>query len=106
MYYVYLLRCGDNSLYCGYTDNLTKRISAHKSGRGAKYTKSHQPVFLAYFEEYETKSEAMSREYFIKKMTKDKKEELLKKFSLTNHKIGDILKLKKTGELVIQAERK
>ena len=75
-YYVYLLRCGDNSLYCGYTDDLKKRVELHKSGRGAKYTKSHLPVELAYYEKYDTKHDAMSREQFIKKMTKQKKEEL------------------------------
>lgn len=78
MYYVYMLRCGDNSLYCGYTDNIQKRVSIHQSGKGAKYTRSHLPVELVYFEEYSSKSEAMSRESAIKKLTKEKKESLVR----------------------------
>ena len=78
MNYVYLLRCADNSLYCGYTNNLDKRLKAHNSGKGAKYTKSRRPCVLAYFEEYETKSEALKREAAVKKLTHDKKESLIR----------------------------
>ena len=72
--FVYLLRCSDNSLYCGWTTDLEKRIEAHNSGRGAKYTKSRRPVELVYYEECESKSAAMKREWFIKhKMTREQK---------------------------------
>ena len=72
--FVYLLRCSDNSLYCGWTTDLEKRIEAHNSGRGAKYTKSRRPVELVYYEECESKSAAMKREWFIKhKMTREEK---------------------------------
>ena len=78
MFFVYLLRCSDNSLYCGWTTDLEKRIEAHNSGRGAKYTKSRRPVELVYYEECESKSAAMKREWFIKhKMTREEKLKLI-----------------------------
>lgn len=76
-YYVYMLRCSDNSLYCGYTDNLEKRLEAHNSGKGAKYTRSRRPVELVYFEELYSKSDALKREYNIKKLTHTQKTELI-----------------------------
>lgn len=79
MYYVYLLRCADQSLYCGYTNHLEKRLLAHNQGRGAKYTKGRRPVALVYYEEFEKKQEAMSREYQIKQLKKKEKEELILK---------------------------
>ena len=78
--FVYLLRCSDNSLYCGWTTDLEKRIEAHNSGRGAKYTKNRRPVELVYYEECESKSAAMKREWFIKhKMTREEKLKLIQK---------------------------
>lgn len=79
MNYTYIVRCRDGSLYTGWTNNLEKRIEAHNSGKGARYTKSRRPVKLVYYEEFETKEEAMSREYAIKHMKKNKKEMLLQK---------------------------
>lgn len=79
MYYVYLLKCCDNSLYCGCTNDLEKRLKAHNSGTGAKYTKPRRPVVLAYFEETNTKSDALRREAAIKKLTRQEKLELIKK---------------------------
>lgn len=75
--YVYILRCGDSSLYTGWTNDLKKRVACHQSGRGAKYTKSHQPVKLVYHERFDTKEEAMHREWEIKQMTRAQKEALL-----------------------------
>lgn len=77
MNYVYLLRCCDNSLYTGWTNNLKKRVKNHKLGQGAKYTKARLPVHLVYFELYDSKQEALKREYTIKQLTKKKKESLL-----------------------------
>ena len=78
MFFVYLLCCSDNSLYCGWTTDIEKRIEAHNSGRGAKYTKSRRPVELVYYEECESKSAAMKREWFIKhKMTREEKLKLI-----------------------------
>ena len=74
----YILKCNDNSLYTGWTNDLDKRIKAHNSGKGAKYTKTRRPVKLVYYEEHETKNEAMSREYAIKQLTRKEKENLIK----------------------------
>ena len=79
MNYVYILRCKDDSLYTGWTNNLEKRIKAHSDGKGAKYTKARLPVELVYFEEYETKIDAMRREYAIKKMKRKEKLMLIEK---------------------------
>lgn len=79
MNYVYILKCADNSLYTGWTNNLEKRIKAHSNGKGAKYTKARLPIELVYFEEYEDKREAMKREYAIKQLKRKEKLELIKK---------------------------
>ena len=77
VHFVYLLRCVDDSLYCGYTNNLTKRVETHNRGKGAKYTRRRTPVTLVYSEEFETKSEALKREHQIKKLSRKEKLELL-----------------------------
>ena len=79
MNYVYILRCNDDSLYTGWTNNLEKRIKAHSNGKGSKYTKARLPVELVYFEEYENKIEAMRREYAIKQLKRKEKLMLIKK---------------------------
>lgn len=79
MNYVYILRCADNSLYTGWTNNLDRRIKMHVKGKGAKYTKSRLPVELVYFEEYEDKIEAMKREYAIKQLKRKEKLMLINK---------------------------
>ncbi|MEE1079223.1 MAG: GIY-YIG nuclease family protein [Agathobacter sp.] len=78
MNYTYIVKCSDGSLYTGWTNNLEKRIQAHNEGKGAKYTKTRLPVELVYFEEFETKEEAMSREWHIKKLSRAQKEKLIK----------------------------
>lgn len=75
--YVYMLLCADGSLYTGWTNNLAKRLESHQAGKGAKYTRSRLPVALAYYEEYETESDARKRECAIKKLSRQKKEKLL-----------------------------
>lgn len=81
MNYTYLVRCSDDSLYAGWTNDIEKRLKAHNDGTGAKYTKSRRPVTLAYFERFETKSEAMKREVALKKMTHQQKEKLAASFN-------------------------
>lgn len=76
--FTYILRCNDGSLYCGWTNNLEKRIASHNAGLGAKYTKCRRPVELVYFETFDTKEEAMRREYAIKQLSRAKKLELIK----------------------------
>lgn len=82
MNYVYILRCGDDSLYTGWTNNLEKRVNLHSKGKGAKYTKARLPVDLVYFEEFEDKIEAMKREYAIKQLKRKEKLELIKNSKL------------------------
>jgi len=77
---VYLVRCKDNSLYCGISNNVEQRVIAHNSGKGAKYTRPRKPVVLVYEEKIGTKQEAAKREYQIKQMSKKQKEELVKGF--------------------------
>lgn len=71
--YVYLLRCMDDTLYCGWTTNLKKRYQKHLSGKGAKYTRAHKPVELFYYECYEDASSARKREYEIKQLSREQK---------------------------------
>ena len=73
MNYTYILLCGDNTLYTGWTNDIEKRLTAHNCGRGARYTRTRLPVKLVYLEEHETKEQAMSREWHIKKLTREEK---------------------------------
>ena len=77
MYYTYILECADGTFYTGYTDDLEKRVAKHNEGKGGKYTRSHRPVKLIYFEEHEAKHDAMSREVKIKRLTRREKEALI-----------------------------
>lgn len=81
-YYTYVLLNEDNSLYCGYTDDVEKRFQAHLEGRGAKYTRAHKPLKIVYQKEFDTKSEAMKEEYRIKHLTRKEKLELISAFTL------------------------
>lgn len=75
--FVYILKCNDDSLYTGWTNDLQRRLKAHNTQRGAKYTKSRTPVTLVYYEVYDSKSEALKREYEIKQLSRAKKLELI-----------------------------
>lgn len=77
MNYTYILCCSDGSYYTGWTNHLEERIKVHNSGKGAKYTRSRTPVKLVYFEEFESKEEAMRREAAIKRMTRKEKNALI-----------------------------
>ena len=79
MNYTYILKCADETLYCGWTNDLEKRLKAHNSGKGAKYTRSRLPVTLVYYEEFETAKEAQKREYQIKKLSRKEKLKLIEK---------------------------
>ena len=78
-WYVYILRCGDGTLYTGVTDNVERRLAAHRAGKGAKYTRGRGPLELAYTEQLPDKSAALRREAAIKRLPKQKKEALLAK---------------------------
>jgi putative endonuclease len=77
MNYTYILKCADGTFYTGWTNNLEKCLQAHHSGKGCKYTRSRCPVELVYFECFETKQEAQSREFAVKRMARAKKQELI-----------------------------
>ena len=78
MCYVYILECEDGSYYTGWCKDLDRRYSQHLNGKGAKYTKSHKPVKIVYYEEFEDDREAMRREYRIKQLSHQEKENLIK----------------------------
>ena len=97
VFYVYIIRCEDNSLYTGYTTDIKRRLLEHSNQdkKGAKYTKSHKLTALEALWECESKSVAMSLEYFIKKLKKQEKEEIIKEpmriFEFSNDKfVGKI----------------
>lgn len=84
MNYTYIVRCSDGTLYTGWTNDLKKRIEMHNSGKGAKYTKVRCPVELVYYEAFETKEEAMSREWHIKRLSRSEKRKLIEASDLRN----------------------
>lgn len=77
-YSVYILECADGSLYTGYAADVVKRFALHCSGKGAKYTRSHKPVRIVYQEDLADKQAAMRREWAIKQLTRQEKQELIK----------------------------
>lgn len=79
MNFVYMLQASDGTLYTGWTNNLDQRYRTHCQGKGGKFTRAKKRLKLVYVEMFETKSEAMSREWAIKKLSRDKKLELLEK---------------------------
>lgn len=79
MNYVYILQCADGTLYTGWTNDLEKRIERHNAGKGAKYTRSRLPVKVVYFETFEGENEARSREWHIKRLSREEKLKLFEK---------------------------
>jgi putative endonuclease len=77
-YFTYIARCNDNSLYTGSCKNLENREQKHNKGQGARYTRARLPIKIVYFEEFDTLTDAMKREYQIKRWTKTEKENLVK----------------------------
>lgn len=77
MWYLYILRCKDGSLYTGITTDVEKRLEAHRSGKGAKYTRGRGPLELVYKEECGDHSDALKRELEIKAMTREEKLKLI-----------------------------
>ena len=77
-WYLYILRCKDNTLYTGITTDVEKRLEAHRSGKGAKYTRGRAPLELVYRENCGSHSDALKREAEIKKLSRQAKEQLVK----------------------------
>ena len=85
-WYVYILRCGDGSLYTGISDDVPRRLAAHRAGKGAKYTRGRGPLELVYTQALPDKSAALRREAEIKRLRREEKEKLIAQggFSLTS----------------------
>jgi len=77
IWYLYILRCRDGSLYTGITNDVSKRLEAHRTGKGAKYTRGRGPLELAYQEECGSHSDALKREAQVKSLSRQKKLELV-----------------------------
>ena len=77
-YFIYVLQTEDNSLYCGNSDNVEKRFEKHKTGLGAKYTKSHKPKEIVFSQQFSTKAAAMKAEYKFKKLDRKTKLDIIK----------------------------
>ena len=77
IWYLYILRCGDDSLYTGITTDVDKRLEAHRSGKGAKYTRGRGPLELVYREECGSHSDALRRELEVKKLSREDKRKLI-----------------------------
>lgn len=78
MNYTYMLCCRDGSYYTGWTNDIKKRLQMHRSGQGAKYTKGRGPLTLVHLEVFDTQSEAMRREAYIKKLSREEKEVIIR----------------------------
>ncbi len=76
-HFVYIVRCGDDTLYTGYARDLEKRVAAHNARKGAKYTASRLPVTLTYFEACKSLSAALKREHELKRLSRSEKERLI-----------------------------
>lgn len=83
-FFTYIIRLNNNDLYTGYTSSIFRRLKEHGLNKGAKRTMSKGPIKLEYYESFTTKSEAMKREYAIKKLSKKNKEKLITDFDIKN----------------------
>lgn len=83
-YFVYILKCSDDTYYAGYTNDLEKRITLHNKGNGAKYLRGKRPVELVYAKEYKYYKSALNWEREIKSYTRKEKEELIKTYAPPN----------------------
>ena len=80
MWYLYILRCGDDTLYTGITNDVSARLKAHASGKGAKYTRGRGPLELVYQEEQDSYSAALKREHQVKQLTRAQKLQMIEAF--------------------------
>lgn len=76
-WHLYILRCGDGSLYTGVTTDIERRLRMHREGKASRYTRTHQPVELVYREECGSRSRALTRECAVKSLPRDRKEALV-----------------------------
>jgi predicted GIY-YIG superfamily endonuclease len=83
LWYLYVLQCGDNTLYAGITNDLERRIKQHNNGTASRYTRSRLPVVLAYQERCRGRSSALKKEYAMKQLSRKEKEKYIKRKSKT-----------------------
>lgn len=93
--FVYILKCGDDSFYTGYTNDLDKRLKAHNKGIASKYTAARLPLVMVFSEECKDKSDALKKEYFIKTLSRPDKIKLIEK-KLSLQDLYDDYLLRKT----------
>ncbi|MEO6077511.1 MAG: GIY-YIG nuclease family protein [Candidatus Andersenbacteria bacterium] len=89
-FFVYILRCSDDTLYTGWSTDVEKRVHNHNAGKGAKYTRARLPVVCVYSKSFASKEEAMKREYEIKQMTREDKLALSSRTCSAQHSLGDV----------------
>lgn len=90
---VYILKCKDNTLYTGYTNDLEHRIAMHEQGKGAKYTRGRGPFQVVFVERFSTKEEALQKEYQVKQLTRKGK------FQLIRDKLKEVIQYEHTEKL-------
>ncbi|SFB31486.1 putative endonuclease [Lentibacillus halodurans] len=90
---VYMLKCADNTLYTGYTNDLEHRVKMHEEGKGAKYTRGRGPFQVVFMEQFPTKEEALQREHQIKQLTRKGKAQLIR------DKLKEVMQYEHTKEL-------
>lgn len=90
---VYMLKCKDNTLYTGYTNDLEHRLKMHTSGKGAKYTRGRGPFQVVFIEKFPTKEEALKREYQIKQLNRKAK------FQLIRERLKEVMQYEHTKKL-------
>lgn len=86
VWYLYILRCRDDTLYTGITTDVEKRLEAHRCGKGAKYTRGRGPLELVYREACGNHSDALKREYQIKQLSRQEKQILIERWQLSPEK--------------------
>ncbi|PGS49511.1 GIY-YIG nuclease family protein [Bacillus sp. AFS041924] len=91
-HYLYVLECSDATFYAGYTTNIERRVKQHNDRKGAKYTRGRVPVKCIFFEEYETKREAMQAEYAFKQLTRENKERYMREGTSYDKKPKELFK--------------
>jgi len=79
-WFLYILRCGDGSLYTGVTTDIDRRLKMHQEGKASRYTRTHRPVELVYREECGSRSQALTRECAVKSLPRERKEDLIASF--------------------------
>lgn len=89
IWYLYILRCKDGTLYTGITTDVEKRLEAHRTGRGAKYTRGRAPLELVYRETCGSHSDALKREWQIKGLSREDKQKLIENPGETDNCVGN-----------------